>query len=148
MTVLSAQTIYELKLVTPCLRAGKDSQGNSYGLSACSYDVTLAQDVSLWPGDFVLASAVERFDIPDFVVGIVHDKSSLARKGLAVQNTILDPGWHGHMTLELTNHGSQVIEMKRGDAIAQVVFHMLDEPTSLPYAGKYQDQDSEPTPAK
>jgi dCTP deaminase len=82
------------------------------------------------------------------VVGIVHDKSSLARRGLAVQNTILDPGWHGYMTLELTNGGHEQIELPKGSAIAQVVFHMLDHATELPYRGKYQNQERNPTVAK
>lgn len=148
MTVLSGQTIRRLNLLQPCMDAGKDVAGNSYGLSACGYDLRLAQDVMLHPHDFALASAMERFYLPDNVVGIIHDKSSLARLGLAVQNTVAEPGWNGYLTLELTNHGITPLSFSVGMAICQVIFHFLDEPTELPYRGKYQNQEYGPRPSR
>lgn len=134
--------------------------GVSHGLSAAGYDVRIAEDVELWHGQFVLASTMERFAMPLDVMGIVHDKSTWARKGLAVQNTVIEPGWCGYLTLELTNHGSQEgghpsyfpavpVCLSRGDGIAQIVFHQLDHPTHQPYAAgdKYQDQAAGPQPA-
>jgi hypothetical protein len=82
------------------------------------------------------------------VVGVVHDKSSLARRGIAVQNTVLEPGWRGFLTLEITNHGPEPIMLKSGCAVAQVVFTFLDEPTERPYRGKYQDQEAGPQAAR
>lgn len=140
MTVLSAQTIRRLGLVSPCSEPGRDSRGNSSGLSACGYDITLREALRLRPGEFVLVGAAEYFRVPPDVVGIVHDKSSLVRRGVAVQNTVLEPGWRGYLTLELSNHGTEEIGFAAGDAAAQVIFHWLDEETELPYAGKYQDQ--------
>lgn len=145
--ILSAQSIVQAGIVTPLTTRMVDLNGNSFGLSACGYDVRLDQNVELQPGDFVLASTIEHFKIPINVAGVVHDKSSLARRGLAVQNTILEPGWRGYLTLELTNHYVNRIALRRGSAIAQVVFHVLDQPTSLPYDGKYQDQEAGPQPA-
>jgi dCTP deaminase len=78
--------------------------------------------------------------MPPDVIGFVHDKSSWARKGLAVQNTVIEPGWRGYLTLELTNHGRDALEITEGDPIAQIVFHYLDALTEQPYVGKYQDQ--------
>jgi dCTP deaminase len=144
MTVLSRQTIRRLGLLTPCLEAYRDPIGNSAGLSVASYDLTLSQAVTLVPGTFVLASAVERFSLPDDVIAVVHDKSSLARRGIAVQNTLADCGWHGYLTLEISNHSSDTIVLPEGAAIAQVVFHFLDAPSEAPYRGKYQDQGPEP----
>jgi dCTP deaminase len=86
--------------------------------------------------------------MPNNVVGIVHDKSSLARQGIAVQNTVAEPGWRGYLTLEITNHYVNKILLLKGDAIAQVVFHFLDEPTELIYDGKYQDQQRGPQEAR
>lgn len=144
MTVLSAQTIRALRLVSPDRDAYKDEHGNSAGLSACGYDITIDKELYLNPGCYLLCAAQQYFNLPDNVMGVVHDKSSLARKGLAVQNTVLEPGWRGFLTLEITNHGHQHMRITEGGAIAQVVFHFLDEPTSLPYVGKYQDQEPGP----
>lgn len=147
--VLSAQTIKRLALVAPMMDAGRDENGNSFGLGPCGYDVRIAENVSVPPNStLMLASTLERFDLPANVVGVVHDKSSLARRGLAVQNTVLEPGWRGFLTLELTNHGPQPVTLARGCAVAQVVFAFLDEPTERPYRGKYQDQEAGPQAAR
>jgi len=100
------------------------------------------------PGEFVLASTMERFCIPNDVLIVAHDKSSLARRGLAVQNTIFDPGWRGYATLELTNHSKETLNILAGDPVAQVTCHLLTGATTEPYAGKYQDQQAGPQPAR
>ena len=123
-------------------------RGMSFGLSAASYDVRIAESVTIYPGEFVLASTMERFCIPNDVLMVAHDKSSWARRGLAVQNTIFDPGWRGYATLELTNHGRSSLTILAGDPIAQVVCHLLTEPTTQPYSGKYQDQEAGPQHAR
>lgn len=148
MTVLSAQTIRKLGLITPFREAYKDSQGNSAGLSACGYDLTLDQDAWVMPNGFLLLSTAEQFKIPSDVVGIIHDKSSLARKGIAVQNTVAEPGWSGYLTLEVTNHSKEDIYIFAGQAICQVVFHFLDAITEQPYNGKYQNQERGPQPKR
>lgn len=148
MTVLSAQTIRRLGLVSPLREAFRDELGNSGGLGPCGYDITLAFDINMNPGNFRLTSAEEMFEMPNDVMGVVHDKSSLARRGVAVQNTVIEPGWRGHLTLEITNHGAGILAMLRGSAIAQVLFHRLDEPTEMPYRGKYQDQPAGPVEAR
>ena len=149
MTVLSAQTIRRPRLLEPMVERQQHAEsGCSFGLSACGYDVRLDQDVMLWPGDFALASTMERFRMHDDVVGIVHDKSTWARRGIAVQNTVLEPGWEGYLTLELTNHGPEIIRLTAGTPIAQILFHRLDEPTEKSYRGKYQSQPRGPQPAK
>ncbi len=149
MTVLSAQTIRRLGIVSPFVIGGRHEPSNtSVGLSACGYDLQLAEDVQINRGEFILASAVEYFNMPKNVVGIVHDKSTWARRGLAVQNTVIEPGWRGFLTLELTMHGRHGAKISRGAGIAQVVFHFLDEPTEMPYEGKYQDQQAGPQGAR
>ncbi len=149
--ILSAQTIRELcqlnaPMVNPFCERTKEN-GVSYGLSPAGYDVRIEFDkegiiseYELKPGEFILASTIEKFCMPHTVVGVVHDKSSWARRGVAVQNTVIEPGWFGWLTLELTNHGSESIVLKRGMGIAQILFHRLDKQTRQPYEGKYQSQ--------
>lgn len=122
-------------------------QGFTYGLSSAGYDVRIAEKVHLWPGKFVLASTMERFIIPTDLTMEIKDKSSWARRGLAVQNTIAEPGWSGFLTLELTNHGEEPLHIHPGTPIAQVVFDLLLEPTHQPYKGRYQDQPAGAQPA-
>jgi dCTP deaminase len=122
--------------------------GMTFGLGPAGYDVRIEQSVLLKPGAFALASTVERFTMGDDLIGFVHDKSTWARQGLAVQNTVIEPGWCGFLTLELTNHGYSDLKIDSGSPIAQIIFHRLPEPTELPYRGKYQDQLAGPQPAK
>ena len=123
------------------------ANGMTFGLGPAGYDVRIKQKVTLMRGDFVLASTVERFAIPTDVLAKVADKSSWARRGLAVQNTIIECGWQGFLTLELTNHGYAPIDIEAGSPIAQIIFHQLSEPTEIPYRGKYQDQADAPVPS-
>lgn len=139
----------------------------SYGLSCCGYDIRLAEAHVIYPGEFRLASAYEYFRIPDDVVGIVHDKSTLARLGLTVQNTVIEPGWHGFLTLELKNENArpeptwrdrlcvwrplprgEPLTLPQGTPIAQVIFHKLVRKATAPYAGKYQFQGNGPQAAR
>jgi dCTP deaminase len=140
MTILSGQTIRRLKLLEPMREKYVDRNGCSCGLSIAGYDITLDHDAIFESQSFTLVAAAERFIMPDDVIGVVHDKSSLVRKGIAVQNTVIEPGWRGFLTLEVTNHSSTRLSLREGDAIGQVLFHFLDEPAEKPYAGKYQDQ--------
>lgn len=143
MSVLSAQSIRAHYILSPCHPKFK-TFGMSGGLGSASYDVTVAETFWMWPGRFKLASTYERFEMPEDVCGIVHDKSTWVRRGLTVQNTFIDPGWKGFLTLELTLHSFRVYKIKSGTPIAQIVFHKLDEPTAYPYTGKYQDQEAGP----
>lgn len=144
--ILAAQVIRRMRLVDPfCERT--TFEGLSYGLGPASYDVRIAETITLRPGDFALASTIERFTMPPDVAASVKDKSTWARRGLAVQNTFIDPGWSGFLTLELNNlysWGPHVLRIKAGMPIAQIVFEWLDFPTEQPYRGKYQDQPAGP----
>lgn len=144
--MLSAQSIRRRGIITPfCERTVY--QGVSYGLSSHGYDVRIAESLELRPGDFVLASTIERFEMPPDIAAIVHDKSTWIRRGLCVFNTVLESGWRGHLTLEIALHGSGKLFIPAGVGIAQIIFHPLDEPTEQLYAGKYQDQAAGPQPA-
>lgn len=145
--IASAQTLRLLRPVTPFEEKGTVG-GMSYGLSSAGYDIRIAANKVIRKGSFALASTLERFKMPNNLVGIVHDKSTWARLGLAVQNTVIEPGWEGYLTLELTNHGRVSLSIYEGMPIAQVVFHFLDQPTENPYTGKYQHQEAGPQEAR
>lgn len=137
--MLSGQTIRRLGIFTPFEERSKFN-GMTYGLGPAGYDVRVDQDITLVADSAVLASTMEHFDMPTDVLGQVADKSTWARRFIAVQNTIVEPGWNGYLTLELSNHGTETIHIPRGSPIAQIVLFRLDEPAEKPYAGKYQGQ--------
>ncbi len=159
--ILSAQSIERRHILDPLRRAERFA-GTSRGLGPAGYDLSLVlpawahgpdegqprQTYTLVPGAFLLAAAEEKFDMPDDLVGIVHDKSTWARRGLSVFNTVVEPGWRGWLTLELVNHGPESLTLEAGQGIAQVVFQMLDMATAAPYDGKYQDQAYGPVGAR
>lgn len=122
--------------------------GVSYGLSEAGYDLTIAQSMWLFPGRrFRLASAVERFKMPKDLVAIIHDKSTWARRGLSVQNTVAEPGWEGFLTLELVYYGWWPLFIPKGAGIAQAIFHRLECPADYG-RGKYQNQENRPVAAR
>lgn len=124
------------------------SNGCSWGLTECGYDIRIKQDVTLFLGRrFVLASAVEEFDVPHNLMGRVLNKSTWARRGIdASMTTNIEPGWKGFLTLELRYSGILPITIKAGTGIAQVIFEEISVPTI--YDGKYQNQPNEPVMAK
>ena len=144
--IIPAQEIRRRGIFTP-FHERTVVRGRSFGVSSAGYDVRIAESLILQPGEFSLASTIERFDMPRDLLGIVHDKSTWARQGLALQNTVIEPSWHGWLTLELTNHGREVLTIEEGDPIAQIVLHLLSEPTEQEYTGKYQDQKQGPQEA-
>jgi dCTP deaminase len=137
--ILSAQSIRARGIFTPFFERTK-AYGMTYGLGPAGYDVRIAETVLIEPHGAVLASTVERFEMPNDLLGRVADKSTWARRFIAVQNTIIEPGWCGYLTLELSNHGSAPVPIFGGSPIAQIILELLDQPTEAPYAGKYQNQ--------
>ena len=132
--------------VNPMLDIKLKEHRVSYGLSEAGYDIRIKQDVVLYPfRRFRLASTIEKFNMPDDLVAIVHDKSSWARRGLSVFNTVIEPGWKGFLTLELVYHRWFPLRIPAGAGIAQVIFHRIAEPAA--YSGKYQDQEDRPVAA-
>jgi dCTP deaminase len=145
--IINGKTLLRAAPLDPMLDCKMKAHGVSYGLSEAGYDIRIKQDVTLHLfRRFVLASTIERFDMPDGLVGIVHDKSSWARRGLSVFNTVIESGWEGWLTLELVYHGWRPLRIPAGVGIAQVIFHQIKEARA--YSGKYQSQPDRPVPAK
>ena len=108
----------------------------------------------LHPGEFVLGSTLERITLPDDLVARLEGKSSLGRLGLLIHSTagFIDPGWDGHVTLELSNVANLPITIYHGMKIGQLSFVQLTEPAATPYGAdalgsKYQGQRG-PTPSR
>lgn len=146
--ILSAQSIRKIKPVTPFCERTVHECGMSYGLSCAGYDIRVKDPITIFKHGFVLAVSLEHFSMPNDIVAKVADKSTWARMGLAVQNTIIEPGWKGYLTLELTYHGIKPhLYIPAGAPIAQILFMQLDEPTEQAYTGKYHNQPDHPVEA-
>src|SRR5438477_10320474 len=108
----------------------------------------------LHPGEFVLGSTLERVQLPDDLVGRLDGKSSLGRLGLLIHSTagFIDPGWNGHVTLELSNVANLPITIYPEMKIGQLSFVQMSEPAAVPsgsgaLGSKYQGQKG-PTPSR
>jgi dCTP deaminase len=145
--ILSAQSIRKRLRIQP-FHERAVSNGRTFGLSGCGYDVRLAQTLWVWPLWGRLGSIIEHLSIPDDLCAEVKDKSTNARRFITVQNTIIEPGWHGYLTVEITHHRPWPVRIRAGTPIAQIVFKQLDEPTAQPYRGRYQGQSRGPQKAR
>ena len=103
----------------------------------------------LHPGEFVLASTLEHIEIPDDLVARLEGKSSLGRIGLLIHSTAgyVDPGWKGHLTLELSNVANLPVTLYFGMKIGQLSYLRLSTPADVLYGSeslgsKYQGQAS------
>jgi dCTP deaminase len=108
----------------------------------------------LHPGEFALASTYEVVTLPDDVAGRLEGKSSLGRLGLLTHSTagFIDPGFSGHVTLELSNVATLPIKLWPGMKIGQLCLFRLSSAAEHPYGSakygsRYQGQRG-PTPSK
>ena len=99
------------------------------------------------PGEFVLASTYEIITLPDDIAGRLEGKSSLGRLGLLTHSTagFIDPGFSGHITLELSNVANLPVKLFPGMKIGQLCLIKLSSPAEHPYgsavyASRYQGQ--------
>ncbi len=144
----------------------------SYGLSSMGYDIRVTDDYKIFtnlkqavvdpkefsqdsfvdfkgpacivpPNSFALARSVEFFRMPRSVLGICLGKSSYARCGIVVNITPLEPGWEGHLTIEISNTTPLPARIHSFEGIAQVLFFEAGSLPEVSYAdrkGKYQGQ--------
>lgn len=108
----------------------------------------------LHPGEFVLASTYEVITLPEDVASRLEGKSSLGRLGLLTHSTagFIDPGFSGHVTLELSNVATLPIKLYPGMKIGQLCLFRLSSPSEHPYGSerygsRYQGQRG-PTPSR
>lgn len=110
-------------------------------------EVASGEPFILHPGEFVLGSTYERVTLPDDVAARLEGKSSLGRLGLLTHSTagFVDPGFTGHVTLELSNVATLPIKLWPGMKVGQLCFFRLSSPAAQPYGAgatgsHYQDQ--------
>lgn len=109
--------------------------------SEIKYKIIESDTYILLPNQFVLATTMEYFELPDDLTAFVEGRSSLGRMGLFIQNAgWVDPGFKGEITLELYNANRCAIELKAGRRVGQLVFAKMDAAALNPYNGKYQGQ--------
>lgn len=159
---------YAHRMIEPCQM--HSSHGISHGISSFGYDMRVAtewtwytqhatvldpkhvtesqvhrataESITMQPGDFVLCRSVEYFRIPDDIMVVVLGKSTYARCGIIVNVTPLEPGWEGHVTIELSNTNTVPVKVYGNEGIAQCLFYQGERP-AITYAdrrGKYQGQ--------
>ncbi len=158
-------------LITPFEEKQRRDGVISYGLSAYGYDIRLgntfkipqpaehAQTIdpkhfgqelladyqgatcTIPPHSYVLAVSFEYLRIPPDVLALVQGKSTYARCGIVVNVTPLEPGWHGVITMSISNTAPFPVKLYAGEGIAQVLFFQGVAPCEITYAdkkGKYQ----------
>ena len=109
--------------------------------SEIHYKTITTETYLILPGQFVLATTMEYFELPDNLTAFVEGRSSLGRMGLFIQNAgWVDPGFKGEITLELYNANRCAIELNAGRRVGQLVFAEMDAAAENPYRGKYQGQ--------
>ena len=167
--VIHSERWLDRPLITPYIETKYILGGPSYGPSSHGYDIRLgpsfikykasdrpfipgeqikpedydiiaaSSDVIIQPGGFLLGCSVETIALPPTITAEVKDKSTYVRYGITVQNTVLEAGWYGQVTLELINHGPRPVALMIGLGIAQVLFFRSSN-CAVPYDGKYQNQ--------
>jgi dCTP deaminase len=117
-------------------------------------EVAPGEPFMLHPGEFVLGSTLERVKLGHAVVARLEGKSSLGRLGLLIHSTagFIDPGFEGHITLELSNVATLPIAIYPEMKIGQISFYRMTTPADIPYGSpelgsKYQGQ-SGPTASR
>ncbi|MFB6207053.1 MAG: dCTP deaminase [Haloglomus sp.] len=127
----------------PCIHPASEAETDEY------VDETVVPEDGefiLHPGDFVLGTTMERVEIPPDLIAHVQGRSSLGRLAVVIHATagIIDPGYRGQITLELSNLGTAPVALTPGMRISQVLFTELSSPAERPYGSKrgskYQDQ--------
>ncbi|EMA36535.1 dCTP deaminase [Halococcus hamelinensis] len=127
----------------PCIHPDSTNEVDEYVTETV---VEEDEEFILHPGDFVLGTTVERLAVPDDLIAHVEGRSSLGRLAVVIHATagIVDPGYRGQVTLELSNLGTAPVALSPGMRISQVVFTELKSPAEEPYGAgrgsKYQDQ--------
>jgi dCTP deaminase len=165
--IINGQSLLRVQPLDPMVPTKTRFEGTSHGLSEAGYDLRIKQDITFiksgfgdrvvindpdkeeeeaYFGCFCLASTIEKFQMPNFLVAKIHDKSTWARQGLSVFNTVVEPGWHGWLTLELVYHGQETLHIPAGSGIAQALFNQLSD-LSAYGDGKYQNAGDFPQPA-
>lgn len=138
---ISDGQIYISPYVEKCL------QPNSYDLYIDNDIRDVAGDIVetglyIQPHSFVLGTSVEYIKLSSDMSALLHTRSSIGRLGISMHATagLIDAGFEGRITYEITNFTDRVIKINSGEPVAQLTFHPLDQPAQKPYDGEYNGQ--------
>ena len=166
------QMVEEADLIDPFTESQVREDVISYGLSSFGYDIRVADEFKIFtninstivdpkkfdeaslvdfrgdvcivpPNSFALARSVEYFRIPRNVLVLCLGKSTYARCGIITNVTPFEPGWEGHVTIEISNTTPLPAKIYANEGIAQAVFFESPDACEVSYAdrrGKYQKQ--------
>ena len=129
----------------PCIHPNSEKEVDDY-VTETTIDPEAGEEFILHPGDFVLGTTKERVEIPPDLLAHVEGRSSLGRLAVVIHATagIIDPGYRGQITLELSNLGTAPVALTPGMRISQLIFTEMKNPAERPYGSgrgsKYQDQ--------
>lgn len=100
-----------------------------------AFDVTKSKAVTLRPGELCLGKTVEKIKLADDIMGLLEGRSRYARMGIIIHTTsaLVQPGSDNRQVLEIVNLAPFPIRLHAGMRISQIVFQMLNIPTSKPY---------------
>src|SRR3954451_4549524 len=110
----------------------------SIGDAMRTIECTAEEPFIMQPGDFALASTIERLELPDDLLARLEGRSSIARLGITVHSTaaLFEPGWTGTATMELSNLGRMAVALYPGMRIWPFTFQQLTSPVLVPYRQK------------
>ena len=108
-------------------------------LNPAGLDLRLDRGVFLKPGDQMLVATIERVELSEQILGILHLRSSLAREGIIASLALVDPGFRGQLTISLYNAGGRSVRLRKGERFIQLTLFRLGNPAQRSYVGKYQN---------
>jgi dCTP deaminase len=108
-------------------------------LNPAGYDLRLSTGAVLGPSEHRLVATMERVELDNGLVGILHLRSSLAREGILASLALVDPGFRGQLTISLSNVGKRMIQLKAGERFVQLTVLRLGKRAASAYEGRYQD---------
>ena len=113
-------------------------QPQSIGDAMRTIEVEPDEPFIMQPGDFALASTIERLELADDLLGRLEGRSSIARLGITVHSTaaVFEPGWIGTATMELSNLGRMAVALYPGMRICAFSFEEVSSPVEVPYRQK------------
>ena len=108
-------------------------------INPAGIDLRIDRNLSLSPHSNTLVASLERIELANTLLGILHLRSSLTREGLFASLALVDPGFRGQLTVCLYNAGDRLVNLKRGERFIQLSLLRLGKPSTRDYRGRYQN---------
>ncbi len=108
-------------------------------INPAGVDLRVDRSLSLSPHSNSLVASLERIELANSLLGILHLRSSLTREGLFASLALVDPGFRGQLTVCLYNAGDRQVNLKRGERFIQLSLLRLGRPATSDYSGRYQN---------